>query len=74
MDASKPADVDHLFVPINPDVFMSVEVFKRGMGYLYQRVVKSDKIAGANRIYLPGETEALNKEAEIPHRMHLGRT
>lgn len=61
-DASKPADVGHLLVTIKPDLFMSLEEFKERMDYLYRRVVESDKMAGVERIYFPGEIEQLAYE------------
>jgi LDH2 family malate/lactate/ureidoglycolate dehydrogenase len=64
-DPSKPADVGHFLVAIKPNLFMSVEEFKERMDYLYQRVVGSDKMAGVDRIYFPGEIEDMNKEARL---------
>jgi LDH2 family malate/lactate/ureidoglycolate dehydrogenase len=64
-DPSKPADVGHFLVAIRPNLFMSVEEFKERMDYLYQRVVGSEKMAGVDRIYFPGEIEDMNKEARL---------
>ncbi|KAF9880726.1 malate/L-lactate dehydrogenase [Colletotrichum karsti] len=61
-DPSKPADVGHFLVAIKPDLFMSLEDFRERMDYLYQRVVGSDKAAGVERIYFPGEIEQLNQQ------------
>lgn len=61
-DPSRPADVGHFLVAIKPDLFMSMEEFKGRMEYLYQRVVDSDKMAGVDRIYMPGELEQLTQE------------
>ncbi|TIA47730.1 Malate/L-lactate dehydrogenase [Aureobasidium pullulans] len=61
-DPSRPADVGHFLVAIKPDLFMSMEDFKERMEYLYQRVVGSDKMAGVDRIYMPGELEQLVHE------------
>jgi LDH2 family malate/lactate/ureidoglycolate dehydrogenase len=61
-DPSKPADVGHFLIAIKPDLFMSLEDFKARMDYLYQRVVESDKMAGVDRIYFPGEIEQLTQE------------
>ena len=58
-DPSKPADVGHFLVAIKPDLFMSLEDFKGRMDYLYQRVVGSEKMAGVERIFFPGEIEQL---------------
>ena len=47
---------------IKPDLFMSLDEFRERMDYLYQRVVGSDKAAGVERIYFPGEIEQLVQE------------
>ncbi|KAI1809642.1 Malate/L-lactate dehydrogenase [Poronia punctata] len=61
-DPSKQSDVGHFLVAIKPDLFMSLEDFRGRMDYLYQRVVGSDKAAGVDRIYFPGEIEQLRQE------------
>ncbi|KAJ2990416.1 hypothetical protein NUW58_g2965 [Xylaria curta] len=61
-DPTKPSDVGHFLVAIKPDLFMSLEDFRQRMDYLYQRVVGSDKAAGVDRIYFPGEMEQLRQE------------
>lgn len=64
-DPSKPADVGHFLVAIKPDLFMSLDDFRDRMQYLYDRVVGSEKMAGVDRIYFPGEIEQLaQKERE----------
>ncbi|ORY13365.1 malate/L-lactate dehydrogenase-like protein [Clohesyomyces aquaticus] len=64
-DPSKPADVGHFLVAIKPDLFMGLGEFKQRMDYLYQRVIKSDRMTGIDRIYFPGEIEQLTKEQRI---------
>jgi LDH2 family malate/lactate/ureidoglycolate dehydrogenase len=64
-DPSKPADVGHFLVAIKPDLFMSIEEFKERMDYLYGRVCGSDKMAGVDRIYFPGEMEQLMQEQRL---------
>ena len=61
-DPSKPADVGHFIVAIKPDLFMDMEEFKSRMDYLYQRVVSSEKAAGVDRVYYPGEREILEEK------------
>ncbi|KAI1209154.1 putative malate/L-lactate dehydrogenase [Annulohypoxylon truncatum] len=61
-DPSKPSDVGHFLVAIKPDLFMSLDDFRKRMDFLYQRVVGSDKAAGVERIYFPGEIEQLTQE------------
>ncbi|KAK1980164.1 malate/L-lactate dehydrogenase [Colletotrichum cereale] len=61
-DPSKPSDVGHFLVAIKPDLFMSLDDFRERMDYLYQRVVGSDKAAGVEKIYFPGEIEQLNQQ------------
>ncbi|KAJ5167262.1 uncharacterized protein N7482_006043 [Penicillium canariense] len=64
-DPSKPADVGHFLVAIKPDLFMTMEEFKERMDYLYKRVVESDKMAGVDRIYFPGEIEILMEQTRL---------
>lgn len=61
-DPSKPADVGHFLMAIKPDLFMSLDEFRERMQYLYERVVGSEKAAGVERIYFPGEIEQLNQK------------
>ncbi|KAK5651380.1 hypothetical protein OQA88_12537 [Cercophora sp. LCS_1] len=61
-DMSKPGDVGHFLVAIKPDLFLSLDEFKERMDVLYRRVVDSDKMAGVERIYFPGEIEQLTEE------------
>lgn len=60
-DPSKPADVGHMVVAIRPDLFISADEFRERMQYLYERVVGSEKAAGVERIYFPGEIEQLTE-------------
>jgi LDH2 family malate/lactate/ureidoglycolate dehydrogenase len=64
-DPSKPADVGHFIMVIKPDLFLPLEEFRDRMGYLYQRVVQSDKMPGVDRIYFPGEIELLQSEVSL---------
>lgn len=61
-DPSRAADVGHFLIAIKPDLFMSLEDFRSRMDYLYKRVVDSDKMAGVDRIYFPGEIEQIVEE------------
>lgn len=61
-DMSKPGDVGHFIVAVKPDLFMDLDEFRSRMETLYQRVVGSDKMAGVERIYFPGEIELLREE------------
>ena len=64
-DPSKPADVGHFLVTIKPDLFMDLKEFRERMQYLYERVVGSEKMAGVERIYFPGEIEQLTHEERL---------
>lgn len=64
-DASKAADVGHFLVAIKPDLFMTIDEFKGRMDYLYQRVVESERMAGVDRIYFPGEIEMITEERRL---------
>jgi len=61
-DPSRPADVGHFLVVIKPDLFMDLDEFRERMQYLYGRVVGSEKAAGVERIYFPGEIEQLTQQ------------
>lgn len=61
-DFSKPADVGHFLIAIKPDLFVSAADFRERLEYLYQRVVGSEKMAGVDRVYFPGEIEQLNQK------------
>lgn len=61
-DPSKPADVGHFLVAIRPDLFMSREEFGERMEVLYERVVGSEKAAGVERVWFPGEIELVTEE------------
>ncbi|KAI1853182.1 hypothetical protein JX265_011463 [Neoarthrinium moseri] len=64
-DPSKPADVGHFLVAIKPDLFMSLDEFRDRIQYLYERVVGSEKAAGVERIYFPGEIEQLTQAERL---------
>jgi LDH2 family malate/lactate/ureidoglycolate dehydrogenase len=61
-DFSKPADVGHFLIAIKPDLFVSAAEFRERLEYLYQRVVGSEKMAGVDRVFFPGEIEQLNQQ------------
>ncbi|KAH7355902.1 malate dehydrogenase [Pyrenochaeta sp. MPI-SDFR-AT-0127] len=61
-DPTKASDVGHFLVAIKPDLFMSLEDFRERMQYLYDRVVGTEKAAGVDRIYFPGELEQLQQQ------------
>jgi LDH2 family malate/lactate/ureidoglycolate dehydrogenase len=61
-DPSKPSDVGHFLVAVKPDLFMSLDDFRERIQYLYDRVVGSDKAAGVERVYFPGEVEQLYQQ------------
>jgi LDH2 family malate/lactate/ureidoglycolate dehydrogenase len=44
---------------------MSMDDFKKWTECLYQSVVGSDKMAGVDRIYMPGELEKLVQEERV---------
>ncbi|KAG5999622.1 hypothetical protein E4U21_006546 [Claviceps maximensis] len=64
-DVSKPADVGHFIVAIQPGLFMDLDVFRDRMEHLYQRVVGAEKAAGVERIYFPGEKEQLTEQERL---------
>lgn len=61
-DASRPADVGHFLVAIQPGLFLSEDDFRERMSVLYQKVLQSERMIGVEQIYLPGETEQITCE------------
>ncbi|KAJ5624955.1 hypothetical protein N7510_001264 [Penicillium lagena] len=70
-DPSKPADVGHFLIAVKPDLFMTMDEFKSRMKYLYQRVVNSEKAAGVEQIYFPGEIEMITEEQRLSEGIPL---
>lgn len=64
-DPSRPGDVGHFIIALKPDLFVSTEEFKDRMKYLYDRVVGSEKMAGVDRIYFPGEVELERRKERL---------
>lgn len=64
-DPSRPGDVGHFIVALKPDLFVSAEDFRARMRYLYERVVGSERMAGVDRIYFPGEVEMVRREERL---------
>ncbi|KAF2107229.1 Malate/L-lactate dehydrogenase [Lophiotrema nucula] len=77
-DPSKPADVGHFLVAIRPDLFLGADEsidgvgsesglkeFRKRMEVLYEKVVGSEKAAGIDRIYFPGELEILEEQKRL---------
>lgn len=64
-DPSRPGDVGHFIIAMKPDLFVGAEEFKERMRYLYERVVGSEKMAGVDRIYFPGELEIERREERL---------
>ncbi|KAF8864016.1 putative malate/L-lactate dehydrogenase [Acephala macrosclerotiorum] len=63
-DASKEADVGHFLVALRGDLFLEggEEEFRERMGVLYGKVVGSERAAGVERIWFPGEIEMVTCE------------
>lgn len=64
-DPSRPGDVGHFIIAMKPDLFVSAEDFEKRMKYLYERVVGSQKMAGVDRIYFPGEVEIVRRDERL---------
>lgn len=61
----KPQGVGHWFMVFKPDMFLdSKEEYMERMDTLFERVRSSDKAAGVQRIFTPGEIEHLKKEQQ----------
>lgn len=64
-DPSRPGDVGHFILVVRPDLFVSAAEFRARMRYLYDRVTGSERMAGVDRIYFPGEIEILRQEERL---------
>lgn len=64
-DPSRPGDVGHFIMAMKPDLFVSADDFRERMRYLYERVVGSERMAGVDRIYFPGELEIERREERL---------
>ncbi len=64
-----PANVGHFFAALRIDAFMPVEEFKERMSKYIEILKKTEKIPGAEEIYIPGEksafTEKVRKEKGV---------
>jgi ureidoglycolate dehydrogenase (NAD+) len=56
-----PSDEGHLFIAIDVDKIMPLDLFKQRMNILSDRITHSKKAAGVDRIYMPGEKEIENE-------------
>ena len=54
-------NIGHMFIAIDVEKFISIDIFKNRMDDLIERLRNAPKAEGVERIYLPGETE-LEKE------------
>lgn len=64
-DPSRPGDVGHFILVMKPDLFVTAQDFKARMSYLYDRVTGSEKMAGVDRIYFPGEMEIVRQNERL---------
>ncbi len=69
-DLTGPQNVGHFFMAIKPDLFMSLDDYKKRMDILFSRSKSCDKAEGFEEICIPGEiearTEANRRENGIP--------
>lgn len=64
-DFENPQRVGHWFMVFRPDMFLdSEEQYRERMEVLVERVRASDKAAGVERIFIPGEIEAEKELAQ----------
>lgn len=56
-DLDRPQNIGHFFMAISIENYMSIDDFKERMDMMVRRIKESNKAAGVNRIYMPGEIE-----------------
>ena len=70
-DPSKPTGHGAAFIAINIAPFMSIDQFKERMDQTIREIRASEKAAGAERIYLPGEMEWERREKALQEGIDL---
>ena len=70
-DASQPTGHGATFIAINVERFLAVEDFKERMDHLIREIHASEKAAGAERIFVPGEIEFERREKALVEGIDL---
>lgn len=65
LELGRPGDVGHLFLCIDPGMFMQPADFAARMDELIERVKAEPRAAGIEEILIPGEREARMKERRL---------
>jgi LDH2 family malate/lactate/ureidoglycolate dehydrogenase len=60
-------DLGHLFGAIDPAAFMPLEHFTTRMALLRREITETPRVAGVERIYLPGELEHERRQERLAH-------
>lgn len=63
--ANTPADLGHLFMALDIARLMPLELFQERMAALCAQILGSELAPGSERIWLPGELEAMRREARL---------
>lgn len=64
-DFARPQNTGHLMMAIRIDRFLPVAEFKAKMDAFIREIKSSELAKGADRVYLPGEIEALKKQERL---------
>jgi LDH2 family malate/lactate/ureidoglycolate dehydrogenase len=74
-DILQGQDLGHLFITIDINRFVPLEVFQANLAHLVKTMQESDKLPDVERIYVPGEIEAetmaRRRQAGIPLPLDL---
>jgi LDH2 family malate/lactate/ureidoglycolate dehydrogenase len=70
-DGSQPTGHGAMFIAINVEPFLPVEEFKERMDHLIREIHASEKVNGAERIYVPGEIEFERREQALVEGIDL---
>jgi LDH2 family malate/lactate/ureidoglycolate dehydrogenase len=66
-----PPDLGHLFMALNVDRLLPVPAFQAGVAALIQQLKASERAAGVEQIYLPGELEGRRREVHLQEGIPL---
>ena len=66
-----PTNTGHVVIAIDPAVFLPVDEFKRRVSAFADRLRSAPRVAGVERIYVPGEIEYENEKAARAEGLNL---
>ncbi|GAB3807888.1 Ldh family oxidoreductase [Virgibacillus kimchii] len=70
-DDPEPQNIGHLFMVINPENFMEIEMFKSRMDERIAQTRNSKPAKGFDQVYMPGDMEQLKREKNLAEGLYL---